>query len=270
MKQPQLQQSQIEEALASLPLGKVVYFPRVGSTNDVAAEWASQGAPDLSLAVADEQTAGRGRAGRKWYTPPGSALAMSLILRPASPEPALALPRMTALGALAVSEALTKDYGLQTQIKWPNDVLLAGDKVAGVLAEAHWLGNDLQAIVLGIGINVAPTSVPPAEMAGFPATCVEAAAGRPVDRLALLKATLTEIIAWRPRLHSGQFLEAWEARLAFRQGWVRVSGGGIPPIEGRLLGLDAQGRLKIHTQSGEIIPIQAGDVSLRPVDKPPK
>src|SRR3989304_5947628 len=115
----------LKEVLAGLPLGSIRFYDRTGSTNDEAARWAEAGAPHLSLVVADEQTAGRGRLGRRWYTPSGSALAFSLILRGGGQDaflpymPHEAIPRLTALGTLAVYDALRQGYDLDPQIKWP-------------------------------------------------------------------------------------------------------------------------------------------------------
>ena len=152
----------LEKSLAGLRLGPLHYYHQIGSTNDEAARWAADGAPDLSLFVADEQTDGRGRLGRRWFTPAGSALALSLILRDQGQGSALPrhITRLTALGALAVCDALSDLYALQAEIKWPNDVLLSRRKIAGVLAEAHWQGEQLVAVILGIGVNVRQAALP--------------------------------------------------------------------------------------------------------------
>jgi BirA family biotin operon repressor/biotin-[acetyl-CoA-carboxylase] ligase len=167
-----MDQTSLQALLADLPLGSVRYFATVGSTNDLAGRWVEAGAPDLALVAADEQTAGRGRLNRRWITPPSSALAFSLVLK--NPVEADVL-RYTALGALAVCDALNAALSpvLPAQIKWPNDVIATRRKLAGVLAEAHWQGESLTAVILGIGINVAPPSVPPDEQLNYPATCVE-------------------------------------------------------------------------------------------------
>ena len=155
-----MNQSLLETRLADLPLGGIRYFERIGSTNDEAAAWLKQGCPDLALVVADAQSAGRGRAGRKWFTPPGAGLAFSLVLRAGDATRQLLAQgntaRLNGLGALAVCQALQEQHSLPAQIKWPNDVIVNGRKLAGVLAEAHWLGSELSAVVLGIGINLAP------------------------------------------------------------------------------------------------------------------
>lgn len=268
--------------LADLPLGGLRYYARIGSTNEAAIEWAAQGGPDLALVIADEQTAGRGRSGRRWFTPPGAGLAFSVILRPSFLPHMHSILRLTALGALAVSDGLRERYHLATQIKWPNDILAGGRKLAGVLVEAQWQGDELLAAILGIGINVAPASVPRAEDLLFPATCVEAALGKPVERWDLLHAVIQALFSWRLRLTSADFLQSWGERLAYRDEWVRISaerdvpgtpggrGGVSPPngesyTEGRLVGLNQDGFLKLRTSNGEIELVQFGDVHLRPM-----
>src|SRR4030042_192247 len=190
-----MDQPSIASRLADLNLPAIRYFDRLDSSNDEARRWIDSGAPDGALIVADEQTAGRGRLGRRWYTSPGAGLAFSLILHspPFDPDN---LSRLAGLGAVATCNTLHKVYTLPAQIKWPNDVLIDQRKVAGVLAEALWNGKNLKAAMVGIGINIAPQSInavnlPPDEL-NFPATCVENAFGHPVDRMELLHAVLSE------------------------------------------------------------------------------
>jgi len=266
----------LEQVLGGLHLGGLRYYDTIGSTNDEASRWADAGAPDLALVIADEQTAGRGRGGRRWYTPPSSALAFSLVLKeqqqpadrasPASSFP-LKIAWITALGALAVSQTLSENYQLEAKIKWPNDVLLERRKVAGVLAEAHWQGDQLSAVILGIGINIAPESVPPAQELAFPATCVQTVLGRPLDRTDLLRSVISNLTAWRQHLGKPEFLASWEEQLAFRGEWVTIKyDGGAEKQQarqGQVLGLDSQGRLKLRDPSGEAFVVQAGEVHLR-------
>lgn len=282
-----MDQTRLLKALADLPLGAVRSFESVGSTNDEAALWAAQGAPDLALVVADEQTAGRGRQGRAWVTVRGASLALSLVMYPTE-KSAYILPRLTALGALAVRDALQKYYGLLAQIKWPNDVLVQRRKVAGVLAEAQWMGDQLGALILGIGINIAAASVGTAlrnqDELRFPATYIEGILERPVDRLQLLHDVIAELIRWRPRLASPEFLQVWEASLAFRGERVQVITGqsvgkdglpagleGHPPtvVEGLIIGLAPDGSLKLRIRSGEVVAVRAGEVRIRPMETSP-
>jgi BirA family biotin operon repressor/biotin-[acetyl-CoA-carboxylase] ligase len=259
----------LSQTLAGLPLGGLRYYARTGSTNDEAARWAEAGAPDLALVVADEQTGGRGRPGRKWFTPSGAALAFSLVLKDLPPAVSFEAPeqitRLTALGALGVAESLQQDYGLPAQIKWPNDVLLQRRKVGGVLVEAHWLGDRLVGLILGIGLNVSPQSVPSEAEILFPAACLQAYLETPPSRPELLRRILAHLIAWRPRLAEEAFLQAWEARLAFRDEWVAVA-QGTGTRQGRVLGLERDGRLRLQDRDGKYFSISAGEIHLRPLE----
>jgi BirA family biotin operon repressor/biotin-[acetyl-CoA-carboxylase] ligase len=266
--------SEIVCALSGLPLGEIQYFDRIGSTNDEAALWADRGAPDLSMVIADEQTAGKGRHGRTWLTPPGAALAFSLVLRDFSEgeigaEPGSSLMRLTALGAVGICEALKQSYKLQAQIKWPNDVLLNRRKTAGILVEVHWQGENLQAAILGMGINVAPKSVPPDEEAAFPATCIQDTLGGPIDRLDLLRSVLVELIALRRQLMSPSFVQVWDRYLAFKGEYVMIKQDGerttMPPKQALVLGLDEYGRLRLQDPGGAHFELLMGELTLRPV-----
>jgi BirA family biotin operon repressor/biotin-[acetyl-CoA-carboxylase] ligase len=158
------------------------------------------------------------------------------------------------------------EYGLPAEVKWPNDVLLNRRKVCGVLVEAVWLGSHLQGVVVGIGINVTLPSVPPDGEVLFPATCVEQVLGRPLEREALLAAILRQFFALRPGLGSVAFRQDWQARLAFRGQEVRVDlPGAEQALTGQVIGIDAQGNLRLRTPSGDEVCVTVGDVRLRPL-----
>ena len=258
-----MDQAQLDAALAPLPLNKIVHFASTGSTNDVVAEWAAAGVQAPALAVAEEQTRGRGRGGRNWFTPPGAALAFSVLL--AAPERLQAgeIGLISGLGALAVCRELEQAYGLSPQIKWPNDVLLSGQKCCGVLAEAHWQAQDLAALILGIGINVAPSSVPPEAELSFPATCVEAALGRGLNRLDLLSGVVDQVLLGLPTVVSEEFVQVWEARLAYKGSPVRLERPSEAAIEGQLLGLAPGGALRLRLKDGREQSFQVGEIRLR-------
>ena len=137
-------------------IGMVEHYTSIGSTNDRARELAQRGTPEIALVVADEQLAGRGRQGRSWYTPPGTALAVSLLTRPAIP--ARHAMRLTMLAGLAAVEGIEQAAGLRLALKWPNDVVLPGAgrwwKVGGILTECAFQGDDIAYAVIGIGLNV--------------------------------------------------------------------------------------------------------------------
>ena len=257
----------LRKTLSGIPLGGVQYFEQTGSTNDEALDWAGSGAADLSLVVAEEQTAGRGRGKRRWFTPKGAGLAFSLVLRP-QPGEEQALSRFSALGGLAVCEAL-ETQGLQAEIKWPNDVLLRRRKVCGVLTESVWVGDKAESIVLGIGINIKAEAVPPAEELLFPATCLEAELlpsqghNPPLARAELLEQILRAVIHWRGMVREDTFLQAWESRLAFRGEQVEIRAEGLPVASGELIGLGQDGSLRLLTGKGQVVMVPFGEMHLR-------
>ncbi len=260
-----MDEATLRAALAGLPLSQILYFAEVGSTNDRAQALLEQDLADGALVVADSQTQGRGRLGRHWVTTPGAALAFSLALQPDLREQEhLAL--FAPLAGLAVCQALVVDYHLPAEVKWPNDVLLKGRKTCGVLVEAVWVGSTLQGVVAGIGVNIAPPSVPPEGEVLFPATCVEQALGRPVDRLELLVAILRQFFTLRGQVGTPAFMRLWAERLAFRGQQVRVDlPGPEEMVIGQVVGIDADGSLRLRTLAGKEVSVAAGDVHLRPL-----
>jgi BirA family biotin operon repressor/biotin-[acetyl-CoA-carboxylase] ligase len=259
------EESALRAQLHGLPLAEVRFRVETGSTNDDAQRWLDSGAPDGSLVVADRQTTGRGRFNRRWITQQGAGLAFSLILHP-TPEELNYLALFSPLAGLAVSDGLATCCGLSSQIKWPNDVLLRRRKVCGVLAETSWLADRLAGVVIGIGVNVAPASVPPAETLLFPAISVEEVTGHPVNRWELMAAILKAAFAWRERIGSREFFQSWENRLAFKGEIVQVdTPEGMQ--EGSLTGIDPQGGLVLQTITGKQEVITVGDVHLRPSAK---
>ena len=239
------------------------YFDSIGSTNDEALAWATDNARDLSIVIADEQTQGRGRLNRKWYTPKGSALAFSLILRPAAAlRPHLS--RTVGLAALSIAESC-RMLGLAPRIKWPNDILLNGKKMAGILIETVWSGEDVDSVVVGMGINVHSASVPPQELLQFPATSLEDVLGKePPTREEILFSILNAFIHWRERMGTDELIHAWEETLAFRGEQVQIQAGTEIPITGELLGLESDGGLRLRDSNDKSIIVRFGDVSLRP------
>jgi len=266
-----MDEQQLHRLLSSIGLESVRYAASVGSTNAWAGEWLAAGAPDLALVAAGEQTAGRGQAGRSWQSPADSSLAFSLILRENLQANSALLTRLTALGTLGVCEALT-GLGLTAEIKWPNDVLVNKRKVAGVLTEASWSGSSLEGVILGIGVNVKQAAVTQAaDREGelrYPSTSVEDAAGRSIDRWHLLVEILRGLLSWRDRLNRPEFVQAWEAALAFRNETIHLldqrANTHTTIFEGTVLGLAEDGALRIKTPTGEMLTFHAGEIRLRP------
>ena len=249
----------------------LLYFPTLGSTNDVAAKLASGGAPEGTTVVAEAQTFGRGRLGRTWFSPQGAGLYVSVVIRPdAGTRPAgggasaggPGLPAVLTLASgVALAEAIRETTGLQAQIKWPNDLVFERRKLAGILAEASASGSQLDSVILGFGVNVRPVAYPP-DVAQR-ATSIEAELGRPVDRGLLLASALERLSACRDAVRTGQVagvLERWRrlspSAAGARVEW-RASGG---TVTGRTAGLDADGALLVE-RGGRIERVVAGEVT---------
>lgn len=192
--------------------------------------------------------------GRTWETPPNSAIALSVILHP----PHDALSQVTMLGALAVAETLTALGVAEVGIKWPNDVLLNGLKVCGILAESEWQDNTLRGAILGIGVNVR------IDFNGSPltyiATSIETELKRAVDRVDVLAALLERIDTWSERLGDAALYQAWRARLVTLGETVSVT-YGVQTHEGRAVDVLPDGALVIEDSVGTRHTIYAGDVS---------
>lgn len=216
----------------------VVRLGEVPSTQAVAFALAGEGAPDRTVVVADHQTAGRGRFGRRWHDEPGASLLVSILLRPRL-EPSR-LPLLSYAAAVALAEALQAAAGLAGRLKWPNDVLVDGRKIAGILLESR-IG-PVPAVVVGIGVNVAQRAFPP-DLAPR-VTSVALAGGRSADREILLAALLERFDAWRGRLEGEGFA-------AVRERWLALSDtlGRRVRVDGRVgiaVDLDAEGALVLR------------------------
>lgn len=272
----------------------------VGSTMDLARELLVQLADDQlpALVVADEQTAGRGRMGRPWVAPAGSALLASLALRPRwlAPHESVAL---VWLAAVALCEAVEDVTPLRPVLKWPNDLLVAADggsdagaipalshnqappapadqhprataqglawaKAAGILLEMTLGAGGIEAAIIGCGVNV--SAAPPPEATRYPATSLAAAAGAPVSRLALLRALLRRADAWHASLRAGgreALFGAWRARLITLGQRVRVE-TPADPVTGLAEDVDRDGALVVRDDAGRRQRVTAGDVGLAP------
>jgi BirA family transcriptional regulator, biotin operon repressor / biotin---[acetyl-CoA-carboxylase] ligase len=187
----------------------VLWYAEVGSTNDVAAALADRGQPEGTVVIADAQSAGRGRHGRAWASPPGAGLYMSLIMRPA----AHAVSLLTIAAGVALADGIQAATGLQPQLKWPNDVYIDGRKLAGILAEAGASAAGVQHVVLGCGINLMPAAYPPDVAAR--ATSIESELGRPIERGLLLSECLAALHLWYRELQAravAEVIARWRDR----------------------------------------------------------
>lgn len=238
-------------------------FAALPSTNDEALRLARAGAPAGECVVADGQTAGRGRGGHAWSSPPGVALYFSVVLRPrVAPD---RLPLATLACGVAVAEAIRAATGLPAGLKWPNDVLVGLRKCTGILCEAESGGPGGAFVVAGVGINVntPAAALPPRPL--FPATSLAAEAGRAFDRGALLAECLARIAAEIARLEAPGGAEAVAARFsaldALRGRRLRAELPDGTALDGENLGIDPSGALLLAGPSGPV-PVLAGSIRL--------
>jgi len=233
----------------------VRWFAELDSTNRYLVDEARAGAPAGVVAVADHQTAGRGRLGRVWVAPPGASLLTSVLLRPALPPDRRHL-LVTAAG-LAMAEAVEATTGVVAGMKWPNDLLVGDRKLCGILAEAAG-----DALVVGLGVNVQWADVPP-ELTAV-ATACNLEGGRPTDRRALLDAFLGRYAARLSDLDASR--RDYEARLVTLGRRVRVE-QAARVLDGTARGIDDDGRLLVESDAGAVEAVAVGDVvHVRPAD----
>ena len=226
-----------------VPTPSVRWFDSVPSTMDVAAALVATGAAHGVVVAAHQQTAGRGRRGTTWESPPGAGLYFSFIAKPSA---ASALPLITLAAGVGVREGVAVATGLAADLKWPNDLVVDRRKLAGILAEGHAIGTPHQAVVIGVGVNLHPAAYPPEVSAR--ATSLEGELGRPVDRDAVLDAIVRAL--WR-RLATlderpDDILQAWRAAAPSAVG-TRVEWGGR---HGTTIGVDETGALLVNTSTG--------------------
>ena len=240
-------------------------YAEIDSTNRVAEELARGGAPEGTTVLADAQTAGRGRLGRSFHSPPGCGVYLSLILRPRIRADRAHHHGFVAALAVAETAAAWLPPDVEVAIKWPNDVLLNGRKTSGINLPVQLDGDRVTWLVLGIGVNVN------ASMAEFPpelrpiATSLAEAGRQRLDRTRLAEALLErlerEIDAYRAG-GFGQVLDAWQKYFKMRGSAVRIGGPGIArEVEGVVEGIDAEGALLVRTENARER-ILAGDVTL--------
>jgi BirA family transcriptional regulator, biotin operon repressor / biotin---[acetyl-CoA-carboxylase] ligase len=243
----------------------VRWYASVPSTMDLASSLAQDGAAHGVVVVAEEQSAGRGRRGTTWASPPGAGLYLSFVARPgASKEAAASTSALAAVGAtpslgwpgnlslltlaagVAVREGVQAATGLAPDLKWPNDLIVGRRKLAGILAEGLAIGGPGQAVIIGVGVNLQPAAYPPAVSAR--ATSIEGELGRPVDRGVLLSELLIHLwdrLAGLDR-SPGDILQAWRAASPSASG-TRVD---WEARHGVTVGIDEGGALLVRTSAG--------------------
>jgi len=259
-KRARIQPSKVRENLRTRILGQAgLYFRQLTSTNDIAKDLAVSGAGEGTLVAAETQTAGKGRFKRRWMSP-ANGLWFSVILKPVvQPKHA---PKITLLASVVIAKTIKRLYGLNTEIKWPNDVLIEGKKVAGVLTEGQISGKTLDFAILGIGINANFS------LEAFPTHLMEAATtlkeelGRETERETLLSEVLNEIESYYESLQQGRFeiiLDDWRRLAGFLGSHVKVR-SDKEKIEGWAVDVDEDGALVLRLRDSTLRRITSGDL----------
>jgi BirA family biotin operon repressor/biotin-[acetyl-CoA-carboxylase] ligase len=241
---------------------RIHYFDAVGSTQKVAAEMAEAGAAQGTVVIAESQTAGRGRLGRAWHSPPGLNLYATIILRPT--RPIAEVPRLSLVAGLAAAEALTTVAPGLVALKWPNDIWLKGRKAGGIIAEAIADAEQrLSCVLLGIGLNLNLAVHDLPDDLRDKATSVRIATGRRCDRIAIAAALFNRLNSRYMESEAHGFAAMcpeYERYLALIGKSVTVIEGAAR-ISGRVTGIDAEGALMLETADG-LKRVMAGEVSV--------
>lgn len=266
----------IRHNLATHTIGQnVIYVDQTGSTNTELKKLARTGAPEGFLYIADEQLVGRGRLSRGWTAPAGSSLLFSLLFRPGQTLTPIQLQRLTMLCALALADAIEQETVLKPQLKWPNDLLYDGKKLAGILTEAEFEEDRVIWAIVGIGLNVSADfsrQTEPQPGSGDPplahtATSLSMILSQETGalRLPILRRFLENVEQRYEALKEGRSPhKEWESRLIGLGRPVTVTTVSINErMHGTIAGVDKNGALQIKLKDGSIKTVLAGDVTLR-------
>ena len=252
--------AELQAGLETRVIGReIVFLERTDSTNLRAAELAEAGGAEGTVVIAEEQTAGKGRLGRRWSSPPGVNLYLSVLLRP--PVLPWDAPQLTFLSAVAVARSVAEERGLQPEVKWPNDVLLRGCKVAGLLNEMRAETEGIHHVILGIGVNLNMTAEQfPADLR-YPATSLRIERGERVSRRDFARRLLRHLDA----LYAEYLAEGFEPVREAWEGFFRLVGREVEVdcqqrlLRGTVRGIDTDGALLLDAGGGRER-ILAGDV----------
>jgi len=256
-------EEEVASRLQTERMGRQIrYFSRIDSTNQYAKRIAEEGAPDGTLIIADEQTAGKGRSGRTWVTPPAEAIAFTLLLRPKlSPD---RISMVTLVMGLAVTNAVNSLYGVSAGIKWPNDVVIKGRKLCGILTEMSAEVRQVNYIVIGVGINANLTSFP--EEIREIATSLKLELGRDINRAELIARVMAEFERLYAEFEAqgdlGAVMQEYNELCLNAGSKVRV----LDPngeYTGTSRGINSMGELLVETEDGKMQEVYAGEVSVR-------
>ncbi len=256
--------AEIRDGLKTSIFGRerIDHFPVIDSTNVHARMIADRGAPEGTVVVAEAQLKGKGRRGRSWFSPAGEGIYVSVILRPrVAPSEA---PQLVLMAAVAAAEALLAQAALPVSVKWPNDILVGGKKIAGILTEMRLAGDRIDHVVIGMGVNVnTPAESLPPEIAAI-ATSLCAVTGRTFSRAGLLRTYLEKLEGWYALFRERRFEP-------IRERWLEISriigkqvkiAGVDRTYEGEVVDIDPTGFLILKSPDGSVQRILAGDVSM--------
>jgi BirA family biotin operon repressor/biotin-[acetyl-CoA-carboxylase] ligase len=254
---PNLVAATVRQGLFTRIVGRrLLYYPELSSTMDEAGKLGEGDTEEGAVVVAEVQSAGRGRQGRSWVSQPGNLL-VSVLFRPSLD----ALPFISIIGGIAAARAVRKVTGLEVNIKWPNDLLIGGRKVAGILAESAIAGDTVWYAVLGVGMNVSLDTDQTEEIATF-ATSINAAAGQEVPREDLFRQFLMDLDALYLALAQGiSPIEEWQGLLS-TTGQRLMATWGNDTYNGVAEGTDPMGNLLLRQDDGSLLTLTAGDVTL--------
>lgn len=249
----------LEEALGTSFIGRrLLYYSSTSSTMDIARAEADTDAPEGTVVLAEEQSSGRGRFGREWVSPAGKNIYATIIVRPI-------VERLRQLGIvtpLAVCLAIEETVRLQPQIKWPNDVLISGRKVCGILIESEFSGSEPKYALIGTGINV-NVEIDPSSEIGAVATSINQELNADANREAVLAAFLNHLEALYTAPDPRAVHEAWKSRLETLGREVTVTFRD-ESFTGQAEDVDDEGNLVLKLADGTMKTVEAGEVSLRP------
>ena len=230
---------------------KVHHFHEIGSTMNIARELARKGVKEGTLVIAERQTTGRGRLSREWQSPQGG-IYFTIVLKPRI-SPVYA-PRINLMASVAVAKTIRKLFGLNAELKWPNDVLINGKKVCGILAEMDAETDTVNFVNVGIGINANS----PISQLEHTATSLKEELGREISRKEFLRSLVKEINEQYALLTRTELLEEWKNLSVTLNKWVRVISLG-ETMEGQAIDIDASGALLIRDKDGLVRAALAGD-----------
>jgi BirA family biotin operon repressor/biotin-[acetyl-CoA-carboxylase] ligase len=253
----------IKPVLHTRLIGKVIqYWAELDSTNATLARLATEGAEEGTVVIADAQSAGRGRIGKPWFSPPGVNLHLSVLLRPSIHVSEARM--LTLIGSLAIADTI-ETYGVKAQVKWPNDVLVADKKIAGVLADVRLHDGQLNYLILGMGVNLnidRPSMDRYFGDAAAGATSLHEAIGHQIDRAAFATVLLERLehhyLAFLEK-GKGVVLEQWRAQ-SFLGRRVRIREEDLD-VEGIALNLDNEGCLVVALDDGSSVRVREGEVT---------